>query len=420
MCGGDGSSNPAFAARAGMDVAVKPCMQVGSAGAPGPVEITLFTLRLAVSEEFCMIHVIGDSHVMVFSGKEHIPDEVDDRGFLPFFRTYRLGPYTAYNAAKLRNPIESIIRDNVGPDDSVMLCFGEIDCRAHLVKQSEIQGRSLEDVVAECVGRYAQLFDLKEKCGIRLLVWNVPASSREDVESGEYSTYGSCVQRNETTRLFDRMLEEECRKRQIVFVSIFDKLVDEEGLTKTWYYADPVHLSQRAMPLIFEELRRLKALTPPLLASKHGKSAPGKEGGNSTSRIEQSGGDKTVLVYCGIPDFARLIAARPGYDLCYVIEAEKTYAEYARTLYAGDQNVSIFHASSINLLEFCREHRIERIDKLITNTRADDIAVIQGIDRFIKKKKVLEVECKVPKEDPASSRGFLEMHIWLSPGRKPE
>ena len=251
---------------------------------------------------------------------------------------------------------------------------------------------------AECVGRYAQLFDLKEKCGIRLLVWNVPASSREDVESGEYSTYGSCVQRNETTRLFDRMLEEECRKRQIVFVSIFDKLVDEEGLTKTWYYADPVHLSQRAMPLIFEELRRLKALTPPLLASKHGKSAPGKEGGNSTSRIEQSGGDKTVLVYCGIPDFARLIAARPGYDLCYVIEAEKTYAEYARTLYAGDQNVSIFHASSINLLEFCREHRIERIDKLITNTRADDIAVIQGIDRFIKKKKVLEVECKVPKD----------------------
>ena len=139
-----------------------------------------------------MIHVIGDSHVMVFSGKEHIPDEVDDRGFLPFFRTYRLGPHTAYHAEKLRSLIESLVTQNAGTDDSVMLCFGEIDCRAHLVKQSEIQGKSLEDVVAECVGRYAQLFDIRERCGVRLLVWNVPASSREDVESGEYSTYGTC------------------------------------------------------------------------------------------------------------------------------------------------------------------------------------------------------------------------------------
>ena len=150
-----------------------------------------------------MIHVIGDSHVMVFSGKEHIPDEVDDRGFLPFFRTYRLGPHTAYHAEKLRSLIESLVTQNAGTDDSVMLCFGEIDCRAHLVKQSEIQGKSLEDVVAECVGRYAQLFDIRERCGVRLLVWNVPASSREDVESGEYSTYGTCAQRNEATKLFN-------------------------------------------------------------------------------------------------------------------------------------------------------------------------------------------------------------------------
>ena len=104
-----------------------------------------------------MIHVIGDSHVMVFSGKEHIPDAVDYHGFLPFFRTYRLGPYTAYHATKLRTLIESIIAQKVGPDDSVMLCFGEIDCRAHLVKQSEMQGRSIEDIVSECVDRYSGL-----------------------------------------------------------------------------------------------------------------------------------------------------------------------------------------------------------------------------------------------------------------------
>jgi acetyltransferase-like isoleucine patch superfamily enzyme/GT2 family glycosyltransferase/Tfp pilus assembly protein PilF len=345
-----------------------------------------------------MIHVIGDSHVVVFSGFEVPPQGIDNTGFLPFFRAYRLGPYTAYNAEKRREVIESVLERKVAPGDSVMLCFGEIDCRVHLIEQSESQHRPLEDVVTECVTRYAHLFDIKEKYGIRLLVWNAIPSSTENIDSGEYSTHGTCRERNEVTRIFNGKLKEECEKRGITFVSVFDRLIDDDGLTKAEYYSDAVHLSQKAMPVILEEFRRLNILVAPVLAGKHDQPQSPQEASHSIHKLEPVGQNKSVLICCGIHNFAELIATRPRYDLCYIIEAEKALVAYAEALYSSDRLVSILHMPSVNLLQFCREYGIERIDKLKVDTRADDIALVRSIDRFIKKKKVREVECWVPQD----------------------
>jgi GT2 family glycosyltransferase/acetyltransferase-like isoleucine patch superfamily enzyme/Flp pilus assembly protein TadD len=340
-----------------------------------------------------MIHVIGDSHVMVFSGKEHIPDNVDEGGFLPFFRTYRLGPYTAYHAVKLRSLIESIIKEKVGPDEAVMLCFGEIDCRVHLVKQSETQRRPIEDIVAECVEQYAQLFEIKEKYGIRLLVWNVPASSREEIDEGEYPTYGTCFQRNEATRLFNKILSEECKRRGVVFVSIFDKLIDEEGLTKTEYYADPIHLSQRAMPLILEVLRNQMLIDAPLRAAGHDRHSHPL---NQTADSGQHAKEERVLIWCGIGEVADLIAYRPNYDRCYLIDTERRRTDYVRSLYRNDKNVTILHTPVINLLSFCKEQGIESIDTLVIRAKGNELDLVRTLERFTRKRKVRSIQCQIP------------------------
>jgi len=139
-----------------------------------------------------------------------------------------------------------------------MLCFGEIDCRAHLLKQTEIQKRSLSEVVKECVERYTSVVREIMNMGYEVLIWNVPASTRDDLARvPEFPTYGSCAERNKVTGLFNHELERWCAANDAVFVSIFDQLVDENGLTKTEYYMDPVHLSQRAMPLVLEKLREI-------------------------------------------------------------------------------------------------------------------------------------------------------------------
>jgi tetratricopeptide (TPR) repeat protein/GT2 family glycosyltransferase/acetyltransferase-like isoleucine patch superfamily enzyme len=138
----------------------------------------------------------------------------------------------------------------------IMFVFGEIDCRAHLLKQSELQKKSVDAVVLECVDRYFEIFKIAGQYGIPLLAWNAPASSREDVQCDAYSTHGSCKQRNEVTELFNRRLKSRCEENGVIFVSVFDKLVDRDGLTNTAYYLDDIHLSQAVMPLILDELRR--------------------------------------------------------------------------------------------------------------------------------------------------------------------
>jgi GT2 family glycosyltransferase/cytochrome c-type biogenesis protein CcmH/NrfG len=188
---------------------------------------------------------------------------------LPYFKTYRLGPHTAYNAILRRNIIEQIIINEVRQGDLIMFCFGEIDCRAHLIKQSELQNKPLKAVVTECVDRYFKIFEVAKQYGFPLMAWNVPPSSLEDIEYGEYSTYGSCKQRNEVTQLFNELLKRRCDEYGVIFLSIFDKLLDKDRLTNTYYLLDSIHLSQKVMPLILEEMER-KGI-PLWSGSGHGK-----------------------------------------------------------------------------------------------------------------------------------------------------
>ncbi len=203
-----------------------------------------------------MIHCIGDSHVLVFSGNHAVPDSPTYKDLLPFFRTSWLGSYTAYNIINKKDIIEKVIQSRVEPDDYVMFCFGEIDCRAHLIRQSEIQIRPLHDIVHECVSRYAKIFEIPKKYGLQVLIWNVPPSSLIDIDEGEYSTYGDCRQRNEVTALFNETLRKYCESENIKFISIFDKLIDEDGLTKGQFFVDEIHLSQEIIPFVLDELEK--------------------------------------------------------------------------------------------------------------------------------------------------------------------
>jgi hypothetical protein len=56
-----------------------------------------------------MIHCIGDSHSAVFSGKEEMqpiwPERSND--ITPFFKSYRIGPATAYQLANKKEIINN-------------------------------------------------------------------------------------------------------------------------------------------------------------------------------------------------------------------------------------------------------------------------------------------------------------------------
>lgn len=213
-----------------------------------------------------IIHCIGDSHVDFFSGQDTVQRgwPIPSNDMIPFFKTYCIGPVLAYNLCKEKartkgREILFFILETIPHGSSILLCFGEIDCRAHLLKQCANQQRDLESIVRECTNRYFGVIQEIKAMGYRPIVWNViPSTMRTDLYSSGFPVSGTCLERNQVAMLFNQCLRILCGLAEILFISIFDKLVDESGLTRTDYYRkDGQHLSQKAMPLALREFNKI-------------------------------------------------------------------------------------------------------------------------------------------------------------------
>lgn len=207
-----------------------------------------------------MIHCVGDSHSSVFSGKDEMqpiwPERSDDK--LSFFRSYRIGPATAYqleNKIQIINEIVNLLK----PNDSLLFCFGEVDIRAHLKKQMDIQGKSIKEVVTECVDRYVHVLLYYKNLGLDVIAWGPIASFHDDKAYTSGPSFGTGYERNLITKEFNQYLEERCYENNIKFVTIFNKMVDENLQTKHVYLDDweacHIHLNQKSLPLILEAFK---------------------------------------------------------------------------------------------------------------------------------------------------------------------
>lgn len=209
-----------------------------------------------------LIHCIGDSHVGLFSGFDYLqrslPHPSKDR--LPQFRVHRVGPGLAYNLPKENTTTRSRERmievlHTLPRASKVMLCFGEVDCRSHLIKHAQTSGKSWEDVAKNCAERYLDGAEIVQKMGFELWIFNAIPSSRYTKPGNEYPTLGNCKERNQITAIFNKAVEEGCKKRRLIFIHNFPKLVTSSLLTKSIYYFDKVHLSQRALPLTLRSIK---------------------------------------------------------------------------------------------------------------------------------------------------------------------
>jgi hypothetical protein len=208
------------------------------------------------------LHCIGDSHASFFGGEERMqptwPRFSRDR--IPRVRSYRIGPALAYNltkegtASRGRERLLEVL-DTLPHGARVLLCFGEIDCRAHLAKQAARQQLPLADVVAACVARYLEAGAQVGARGFRVGYWQVPPPSLENIPDGEFPIEGSFEERLAITRGFNRLLAAGAMAQGQAFVSIFEKLTDAAGLPLPHYFLDGIHLSQQALPAALAALR---------------------------------------------------------------------------------------------------------------------------------------------------------------------
>ena len=212
------------------------------------------------------IYCIGDSHASFFAGADRIqpnwPTVAD--GYLPLFKVLKIGSSLAYSLSvegsrtRGREQLFEVLETSVPQGAHVMLIFGEIDCRAHVLKQAARRSVPVSVVVEELAQNYFSVVEEVVALGYEVIVYNAipsrikaPTKSRQDPD---YIAIGSCLERNAAAKLFNQRLAEHCSEKGIRFLDIFDALVHRNGITNTWYYFDTIHLSQRAMPIVLNRL----------------------------------------------------------------------------------------------------------------------------------------------------------------------
>ncbi len=220
------------------------------------------TLRELLLSGSPAIHCIGDSHASFFSGREKMQPEWPKRSddVVPFFRSYRLGPVLAYNLCRTgttsrgREKLLDVLHRKIRKGERILLCFGEIDCRAHLISQSRKSGQSIDTVARECVNRYFQVVEEVNAMGFSTMVWNVLPPTTLKVDEWAFPAAGSFEERMDVTRTFNSLLLQRCEQSGVPFVSIFEALLDVGGQPDHRWFLDRVHLGPQAITLTVEAL----------------------------------------------------------------------------------------------------------------------------------------------------------------------
>ena len=225
-----------------------------------------------------MIYIIGDSHVSIFSGvdtgldgKIHIQPEygycyILENGIIATLRPrnnfinnipnvcpIKMGSHTAFNLINKIDKLNRIIIDyKCGCDDIILLCFGEIDIRAHIGFKNNIN-----EAIVECVERYTSvLLELKSK-GFNVGVFAPYASLPNELTYNVGLNYSDSQTRNRITTKFNKELKKSMIKHDMIFKDIHTLMLNDDYSSNHIYFKDNIHASKEVIPFIVDDLKDL-------------------------------------------------------------------------------------------------------------------------------------------------------------------
>lgn len=211
------------------------------------------------------LYCIGDSHVCLFSGYNKILPVMKQHTCVKDskIKVFHIGPALAFSlnskksGTNSKSKVFGLLKKNIPKNSYVLFCFGEIDCRAHLLRQCYLKDKTQEEVSQICVGHYLEFVLEAVKLGFHPIIYNAIPSSWRNRSTTSYPTFGSTSERNTVTQIFNRALRSACEEKNILFLDTYHLFVDKKNRTLPEYYYDSIHLSQRAFEPTIERVHQL-------------------------------------------------------------------------------------------------------------------------------------------------------------------
>jgi len=158
-----------------------------------------------------MIYTIGDSHSF--------------EGFCVFkeITNICLGPKLCYSIGR-----DGINVDFLKDGDTIIFCFGEIDCRCHIHKHVTPEN-TFQQIIDEIVENYfKQIKKITKK--VKICIYNIippPVSVKE--EHQDFPIRGSIEDRIKYAKYFNQKLKEGCLLNNFIFIDIYDSYANKDG-----------------------------------------------------------------------------------------------------------------------------------------------------------------------------------------------
>jgi hypothetical protein len=165
------------------------------------------------------------------------------------------------------NIIINFEKDSIQKGDTIILLYGEVDCRCHVQKQINL-GKNEDDIIYELVNNYINTIQNNTKgLDINIFIAGViPPTKRNDYEIlfgpilHQYPFVGRDEDRVRYTFKVNKLLEELSNKNNFVYFNPYDYYTREDGTFKFEFSDNNVHLRDNAYFLekfieLYEKIR---------------------------------------------------------------------------------------------------------------------------------------------------------------------
>ena len=213
-----------------------------------------------------MLYVFGDSHTQIIGGGEVSSKNPEKRksNKFEFVKINWLPSALAYN---LIDDNDNLLKwgeyiwhkmENASDITSVLLVFGEIDIRVHIIKRSienNIDINEMLIIIANRLIKFAEKIKKKFQKPIFILA-PIPSAPNFKGYNPEVPNTGSETDRNYVTKEFSAYLERNS-KEGVYTVNIFEELTDPLLYTNETYYADEIHLNTKGLKVFIKKINKI-------------------------------------------------------------------------------------------------------------------------------------------------------------------
>jgi hypothetical protein len=202
-----------------------------------------------------LIYVFGDSHSLNL--KHH-----------DLFYVTHVGPATAYklqdaySTTQAKKKIYQVL-NKLSSDRHYffLFIFGEIDCRIHINKISNLTNKPLNRVIDNTIKRYGNFLKSIQSSFPKstIIVMNVlPPGEEKNIYNTPF--YPSRELHMRIVQIFNSKLKKFCLENNFLFLSVFEKIITKSKSRKRKYVFDAVHYNTNIIKLVLTELKCKKVI----------------------------------------------------------------------------------------------------------------------------------------------------------------